>query len=142
MKKKYCFFCTKCKFEAKEEKKLEDHIKKKHGAIKCAVCTDVFERSMRMMEHMSYKPKKVDCQMCNFETYNARELENHVQSMLNKLIPCKECDFEAASCIGSWGSDGLGTGPRASGNSLFEQFLENININSLTAKFNFHSPIK
>ena len=35
--------------------------------------------------------------MCNFETYNARELDNHVQSMHNKLISCVECDFEAAS---------------------------------------------
>jgi hypothetical protein len=42
LKKKCCFVAQKCKFEAKEEKKLEDHIKKKHGAIQCAVCNDVF----------------------------------------------------------------------------------------------------
>ena len=91
----YC--CTKCRFETTVERKLTDHIKKKHETFNCEECDAKLETRSRMEEHKKKEHSVIECDMCNFKTKRRHELDVHIQNLHNKMFSCKECSFEAIS---------------------------------------------
>ena len=92
----YC--CTKCRYETNSEKKLTEHIKKKHDStIICKECREIFETKAQHRVHVEKEHTVIDCQICNFKAKNIDELSQHVGSLHNKMFQCKNCRFEATN---------------------------------------------
>ena len=86
---------------------LSEHIQKKHESYACEECNPRFETSSNLKEHVGNVHKidrKLECNICNFETYCNDELENHVQQTENMSethstrnkdsFSCDKCSFE------------------------------------------------
>ena len=91
------FCCTKCKFETNREKKLTDHIKRKHESYICDECDLNMDSSNKLIEHKRREHLQIDCEICNFKTKSKQEMDSHVENMHNKMFACDNCNFEATS---------------------------------------------
>ncbi len=94
--------CQKCAFWASSAHDLYRHMKCEHPQAKpyqCVTCGLWFNtfHDCRVHAYTVQKSEVLECDQCNFSTYNNFHLSNHMHTHSNTKLQCKHCDVSLSS---------------------------------------------